>query len=78
MKLGKAKGPYSMSVGLLAALEDYGIAKITTLLNDIYDTRQIPLDISKLFIALPKKPWTTECELHGMISFMSHVTKIPS
>ena len=47
MKLGKATGPGSISVELLEALEDYGIDKITTLLNEIYDTGQIPSDISK-------------------------------
>ena len=40
---------------VLEALEDYGICKITTLLNEIYDTGQIPPDNSKsIFIALPK------------------------
>ena len=48
-----------------------------TLLNKIYDTGQIPPDISKsIFKALPKKPRATECELHGTISLMSHSTKI--
>ena len=57
MKLGKATGPYSISVELLEALENYGIYMITTLLNEMYDTGRIPPDISKsLFIALPKKP----------------------
>ena len=35
MKLGKTTGPDSASVELLEALEDYGIEKITTLLNEI-------------------------------------------
>ena len=56
-------------MGLLEALEVYGIVKITTLINEIYDPGQIPPDISKsIFIALPKKPRT--------ISLMSHITKI--
>ncbi|GFN99336.1 multidrug resistance-associated protein 1 [Plakobranchus ocellatus] len=39
--------------------------------------RQIPTDLSKsIFIALPKKPGATECELHRTISLMSHITKI--
>ena len=40
MKLGKATGPDSISVELLEALEDYGINKITTLLNEIYVKRE--------------------------------------
>ena len=51
MNLGKATGPDSISLELL----DYGIDMITTLLNEIYDTDQIPRDISKsTFTALPK------------------------
>ena len=38
MKLGKVTGPDSITVELLEALEDYGIDKIATLLNKIYDT----------------------------------------
>ncbi|GFN91009.1 endonuclease-reverse transcriptase [Plakobranchus ocellatus] len=35
------------------------------------------IDLSKsIFIALPKKPGATECELHRTISLMSHITKI--
>ena len=72
MKLGKATGP----VELVAALEDYGIDKITTLINGIYGIGQISPEISKsILIALPKKLGATECELHRMISLMSHITK---
>ena len=46
-------------------------------LNEIYDTGQIPPDISKsTFTAVQKKPGATECELHRTISFMSHISKI--
>ena len=59
MKLGKATGPSSIPVELLEALQVYGIdmnVKITTLLNKIYGTRQIPPDIPKsIFIALPRE-----------------------
>ena len=61
----KKSGPDSISVKLLEALEDYGIHKITTILNTIYETGQIPPDISKsIFITLPKKPGATKCEVH--------------
>ena len=55
MKFGTATGPGNLPVELLKALEDYGIDKITALLNEIYATCQIPPDISKsIIIALPK------------------------
>ncbi|GFO44332.1 hypothetical protein PoB_007083700 [Plakobranchus ocellatus] len=77
MKHIKATGPDNNSVELIEALEDFGIGKVTHLLNEIYDTEQIPTDLSKsIFIALPKKPGATECELHRTISLMSHITKI--
>ncbi|GFO24183.1 RNA-directed DNA polymerase from mobile element jockey-like [Plakobranchus ocellatus] len=77
MKHGKATGPDNISVELIEALENFGIGKVTHLLNEIYDLGQIPTDLSKsMFIALPKKPGATECELHRTISLMSHITKI--
>ena len=77
MKSGSATGPDSTSVELLEALEDYGIDKITILLNEIYDTGQIPQVILKSkSIALSKRSGARECELHSMISLMSPITKI--
>ncbi|GFO24710.1 transposon tx1 uncharacterized 149 kda protein [Plakobranchus ocellatus] len=77
MKHGKATGPDNILIELIEALEDFGIGKVTRLPNEIYDTGQIPIDLSKsIFIALPKKPGATECELHRTISLMSHITKI--
>ena len=46
MKKGKANGPDGLSIELIEALEEYGIEKVTTLLNEIYDTGQIPVDMS--------------------------------
>ena len=44
---------------------------------DLECTCKIPQDLSKsIFIALPKKPGTLECELHRTISLMSHITKV--
>ncbi|GFO08077.1 RNA-directed DNA polymerase from mobile element jockey [Plakobranchus ocellatus] len=57
MKHGKVIGPGNISVELIEALEDFGIGKDTYPLKEIYDTGQIPTDLSKsIFIALPKKP----------------------
>ncbi|GFR84929.1 hypothetical protein ElyMa_002429600 [Elysia marginata] len=62
---------------LIEALEDYGTEQVTALLNNIYETGNIPADISKsIFIALPKKPGAVECEHPRTISLMSHITKI--
>ena len=69
--------PDGLSIELIEDLEEYEIEKVTTLLNEIYDTGQIPIDMSRsIFIALPKKPGATDCELHRTISLMSHVTKL--
>ncbi|GFR99132.1 endonuclease-reverse transcriptase [Elysia marginata] len=77
MKSGKATGPDSIAVEQIEALEEFGITIITDLLNEIYDTGQIPTDMLKsIFIAIPKKAGATESELHRTISLMSHVTKI--
>ncbi|GFS11191.1 LINE-1 retrotransposable element ORF2 protein [Elysia marginata] len=77
MKNGKATGPDSIAVEQIEALEEFGTTIITDLLNEIYDTGQIPTDMLKsIFIATPKKAGATECELHRTISLMSHVTKI--
>ena len=70
MKTGKVTGPDGLSIELIEALEEYGIEKVTTLLNEIYDMSR------SIFIALPKKPGATDCELHRTISLMSHVTKL--
>ena len=46
-------------------------------MNAIYDSGEIPSDLSKsISIALLKKPGATECESHRTISLMSHITKI--
>ncbi|GFS26516.1 LINE-1 retrotransposable element ORF2 protein [Elysia marginata] len=77
MKAGKATGPDGVAVEMIEALEEYRVEKLTSLLNNIYDTGEIPTDISRpVFIALSKKPGATECKLHRTISLTSHVTKI--
>jgi hypothetical protein len=62
---------------MIVALEDFGIEKLTEEFNKVYDSGEIPKGLIKsIFIALPKKPGATECELHSTISLMSHLTKI--
>ena len=62
---------------MIESLDEFGIDMLTDFLNAIYDSGEIPSDLSKsIFIALPKKPGATECESHRTISLMSHITKI--
>ena len=77
MKRNKAAGPDDIVTEMIVALEDFGIEELTEVLNEVYDSGEIPEDLSKsIFIALPKKPGANECELHRTISLMSHVIKI--
>ena len=77
MKKGKAVGPDNVPIEFITALEETGVEEVTKLLNIIYETGKLLEDLTKsVFIALPKKPGTTECEKHRTISLMSHLTKI--
>ena len=50
---------------------------MTKILNNIYETGQIPEGLSKsIFIVLPKQAGVIECQLHRTISLMGHPTKI--
>ena len=62
---------------MIAALDEFGMDKVTEVINQIYDSGEIPTELSKsIFIALPKKQGAIECELHRTISLMSHMMKI--
>ena len=77
MKRNKACGPDNIYAELLHASEEFSVEKITEIANDIYNSGNMPEDLSKsIFIALPKKPGATECELHRTISLMSVVLKV--
>src|SRR5579872_4891928 len=77
MKRNKACGPDNIFAELLHAAEEFSVEKITEIANDIYNSGEIPDDLSKsIFIALPKKPGAIECELHRTISLMSVVLKV--
>ena len=57
MKKGKAAGPDDVPIELITVLQDIGVMEVTKLLNIIYNTGEIPHDLTKsLFIAIPKKP----------------------
>ena len=77
MKRNKTAGPDKIVIEMVTALEDFGIEKVTEVINEIYNTGEIPEDLSKsIFIALPKRAGANECELHRTISLMSHITKL--
>ena len=77
MKYEKATGPDDITVKMIEALEDTGINKVEFIMNKMYNTGTIPNSLSRsIFITLPKKAGTTECELHRTISLMSHITKL--
>ena len=71
MKKGKTAGPDKITVEMIESLDEFGIDMLTDFLNAIYDSGEIPSDLSKsIFIALPKKPGATECESHRTISLI--------
>ena len=77
MKNGKASGPDNISTEMIKLAMDFSVDKLTDIANHIYDTGNIPEDLSKsIFVALPKKAGTDECEMHRTISLMSVIVKI--
>ncbi|XP_063588636.1 uncharacterized protein LOC134765778 [Penaeus indicus] len=77
VKINKAAGPDGIVMEMIEALGDYGIEKLTEVVNKIYDDGVFSDELSKsIFIALPQKTGAVECELHRTISLMSHITKI--
>ena len=59
MKLNKATGPDGISIEMIQCLDELGVDVMTKLINRIYDTGEIPEDLTKsIFIALPKKIWS--------------------
>jgi len=66
-------------VEMFEALGDFGINRITQLGLAItrYDEGRFQPEMTKsVFIALPKKPGETKCELFRTISSMSQLTKL--
>ena len=77
MKNNKVTGPNEIAVEQIKGLGEFEIEKLTLILNEIYDSGEIPEYLNKsIFITLPKNPDAIECELHRTISLMSHTTKI--
>ena len=73
----KSPCPDEIKVEEIKALGEFGTQKLAEIIAEIYETGEIPDDLTKsVFIALPKKANATKCEQHRTISLMSHVTKI--
>ena len=77
MKRHKAAGPDEIVTEMVTSLEKYGVSNVTDIINEIYDTGEIPEDLCRsIFTALPKKPGAVECELHRTIGLMNNITKL--
>ena len=77
MKRGKAAGGDEILLEIIEGVGNIGVEKMTNVANSIYETGQIPERMKEsIFIAIPKKVGTTECDKHRIISLMSQVGKI--
>ena len=57
IKKDNSAGPDKIPIEMYEALEKFGIEQLTSLLNKMYNTGEIPEDLLKSsFIVLPKKP----------------------
>ena len=55
MRKSKAAGPDGVVIEMIEALDEYGVEKLTDIINRIYDDGKFPGDLSKsIFITLPK------------------------
>lgn len=76
LKYNKAMGSDNIPSEALKALGPCAIARITHLINQIYDSRIWPEDLLKtILVPLPEKPNATQCKDYRTISFICHLTK---
>ena len=74
---GKAVGPYELPNELVKLLEEDAIDFLHGLMNQIYDSGQLPEELLRsIFVAIPKISGTTACGKHRTIVLMSHTVKI--
>ena len=77
MKRGKAAGRDEILLEMIEGTGNIGVEKITDIANRIYETGKMPKRMKEcIFIAIPKKSGTTECDKHPIISLMSQVGMI--
>ena len=70
----KATGQDEIVTEMITSLEEYGDKKVTDIINKNYDAGEILEYLCRsVFIGLPKKPGTVECELNKTISLMIHM-----
>uniref|UniRef100_A0A8D8UAM4 Craniofacial development protein 2 n=1 Tax=Cacopsylla melanoneura TaxID=428564 RepID=A0A8D8UAM4_9HEMI len=76
LKYNKALGCDNIPSEALKALGPCALARMTHIINRIYDTGTWPEDLLKtILLPLPKKPNATECKDYRTISFICHLTK---
>ena len=76
-KTGREAGPDEVVVEMLIALQEEGVDVLWSLVKNIYETGQIPSETLKsVFISLPQKSNSLECENHRTISVMAHTLKL--
>lgn len=76
MKRGKA-GEDGATCEMMTMAGDLLIVKMTSLLNRVYNTGYVSLDMrGNIFVTQPKQPGTTGCEKHCTISIMTQMGKI--
>ena len=72
MRRNKSPDPDGVVIEMIDALEEYGVEKLTDVINKNYEVGQFPEDlVQSIFIALPRKPGAVDCEQHRTISLMS-------
>lgn len=77
MKGGKAMGEDGVAIEMFRALDRFSIEKITRIRNSIYKSGNVNEGMCRsVFLTLPKKPGTLECNKHRTISIMSQVLNI--
>ena len=71
-KKRKALGPDGIPIQAIKTLEELGLDLVHHLLQLIYETGEVPEKMLKpVFITLPKRASTNECENYRTISLMS-------
>lgn len=80
LKNNKAPGPDNIHGEILKILyekDNQFQNTLTTLLNSIYDSGEIPENwLQSTFVAIPKKPNSKHCDQHRLISLINQITKV--
>lgn len=77
LKMGKTPGPDNTEAEFLKLINDENIKWLTSMLNRVYDSGDIPTQwLRAEFITLPKKPSAKVCGEYRTICLMSHLLKL--